>query len=171
MTDVRALLRDDALERLLAARAEGAPLDDAAAREAIARADTLALGAAADRARRAELGDEVRIFPSTAPATLAGAAVVASEPRLEGTALLRDVARRRLLGPVGQRIVVDFAAVGLEIAQIALSFGASDLAGPIATKKGLPLLDDGSQKQLRKKNEIARSVERAGFRPVFVGPR
>src|SRR5262249_59957199 len=94
--------------------------------------------------------------------------VIASAPTAGGTALLRQVARERLTGPIARRIVVDFGAVGLEIAQVALSFGATDLAGPIASRRGLPMLDAEDQKKLVKRREIAGFVERAGFRPVFV---
>ena len=72
------------------------------------------------------------------------------------------------MGPIGGRIVVDFGALGLEIAQVALSFGATDLAGPIASRRGLPMVESDDQKKLVKRREIAGFVERAGFRPVFV---
>jgi hypothetical protein len=63
-----------------------------------------------------------------------------------------------------------------------LSFGATDLAGPIvrvtrrgpsappadASRRGLPLADQDDAKKLVKRREIAGFVERAGFRPVFV---
>jgi len=79
---------------------------------------------------------------------------------------LRAIAVLRLTGPIGQSIVVDFGVVGLEIAQVGLSFGATDLAGPIGSRKGLPLADDS--KKVIKRRELAGFVERAGFRPVFV---
>ena len=63
---------------------------------------------------------------------------------------------------------MDWGALGLEIGQIALCFGASDLAGPIASRRGLPMLDAEDQKKLVKRREIAAYVERAGFRAVFV---
>jgi 2-iminoacetate synthase ThiH len=130
--------------------------------------DILALGAAADLARRRECGDDTRIHVPSAPAATSNVSVIGASGSLAGTALLRHVARERLLGPIGRRIVVDFGAVGLEIAQVALSFGATDLAGPIASRRGLPMLDADDQKKLVKRREIAGFVERAGFRPVFV---
>jgi hypothetical protein len=58
--------------------------------------------------------------------------------------------------------------VGLEIAQVALSFGATDIAGPIASRRGLPLVDASDNQKLYKRREIAGFIERAGFVPVFV---
>ena len=51
--------------------------------------------------------------------------------------------------------------------QVALSFGATDLAGPIASRRGLPMIEEDSKKVV-KRRELAGYVERAGFRPVFV---
>jgi|GraSoiStandDraft_24_1057298.scaffolds.fasta_scaffold347453_2 hypothetical protein len=129
--------------------------------------EILALGAAADTARRRECSDEVRIHVPFAPASNAEVLVLGPAVTLRGTALLRHVAKERLLGPIGRRIVVDFGALGLEIAQVALSFGATDLAGPIASRRGLAMIDDDPKKVV-KRREIAGYVERAGFRPVFV---
>jgi 2-iminoacetate synthase ThiH len=128
----------------------------------LARADVLLLGAAADLARRTEHDLAVRIFVPRPPA---GLRTYGRERAAGGTALLRAIAVARLTGPIGEPLVVDFDALGLEIAQIALSFGATDLAGTIATRRGLPLADG---RQLVKRREIAGLVERAGFRPTFV---
>ena len=49
---------------------------------------------------------------------------------------------------------------------LVLSFGATDLAGPIGQRRGLPIADDS--KKVIKRREIGAFVERAGFRPVFV---
>jgi hypothetical protein len=160
---VTQLLEREGLTPLLDARERG--LVPPGAGDALDRAEILALGAAADIARRRECSDEVRIYVPSAPAT---ELVVGSETRARGTALLRHIAKERLAGPVGRRIVVDFGALGLEIAQVALSFGATDLAGPIASRRGLPLFDRDDAKKLVKRREIAGFVERAGFRPVFV---
>jgi hypothetical protein len=134
----------------------------------IARSDILALGAAADLARRRECGDETRIHVPAAPLPSSEISVIGSAASAGGTALLRHVAKERLTGPIGRRIVVDFGEVGLEIAQVALCFGATDLAGPIASRRGLPMIDQDEQKRLVKRRELAGFVERAGFRPVFV---
>ena len=61
---------------------------------------------------------------------------------------------------------------------MALGFGASDLAGPIMRKSGLPILETESRKvkgqgnvalAALKKNEIASLVRHAGRVPVFAG--
>jgi hypothetical protein len=75
------------------------------------------------------------------------------------------------------RVVVDWAGVGLELAHVALGFGASELAGPVVTRRGLPIADDRTQKvrgaglvssQLLKKRELAVLVRMAGREVVFV---
>ncbi len=165
---VSELVERAGLASLLAMRERGDVPAGEVMDELVERADVLALGAAADAARRHECGDEARIFVPAAPAASNEVVVVGTGAVSGGTALLRHVARERLLGPIGRRIVVDFGALGLEIAQVALSFGATDLAGPIASRRGLPMLDTDDQKKLVKRREIAGFVERAGFRPVFV---
>jgi 2-iminoacetate synthase ThiH len=162
---VTELVERAGLAPLLASRERGVIPSATEAARLVEEADILALGAAADVARRRECGDETRIHVPAAPTD---AELVVIGASVAGTALLRLVARERLLGPIGRRIVVDFGAVGLEIAQVALSFGATDLAGPIASRRGLPMVDADDQKKLVKRREIAGFVERAGFRPVFV---
>jgi 2-iminoacetate synthase ThiH len=162
----------EALERarlapLLARRERGEVPDDDAVVELLANADILLLGAAADLARKRECGPDTRIFVPFAPLPNAIVTVLGDREAARGTALLRGIAVLRLTGPIGQSIVLDFGVLGLEIAQIGLSFGATDLAGPIASKSGLPMIADDSKKVI-KRREIAAYVERAGFRPVFV---
>jgi hypothetical protein len=154
------------LGTVLARRERGEVPDDDAVVELLASADILALGAAADIARRRECSPETRIFVPFAPQANAIVTVLGEREAARGTELLRGIAVLRLTGPIGQSIVLDFGVVGLEIAQVGLSFGATDLAGPIGAQKGLPLADD--QKKVIKRREIAGFVERAGFRPVFV---
>jgi len=154
------------LSTVLARRERGEVPDDDAVVELLASADILALGAAADIARRRECSPEARIFVPFAPPANAIVTVLGEREAARGTELLRAIAVLRLTGPIGQSIVLDFGVVGLEIAQVGLSFGATDLAGPIGAQKGLPLADD--QKKVIKRREIAGFVERAGFRPVFV---
>ncbi|HMI86510.1 MAG TPA: hypothetical protein VK550_20595 [Polyangiaceae bacterium] len=161
----------DALERtglgaVLARRECGEVPDDDAVVELLASADILALGAAADVARRRECSPEVRVFAPFAPAANAIVTVLGAREAARGTALLRGIAVLRLTGPIGQSIVLDFDVLGLEIAQVGLSFGATDLAGSIGSHKGLPIADDS--KKVIKRREIAGFVERAGFRAVFV---
>ncbi|HEX3345681.1 MAG TPA: hypothetical protein VHS09_13955, partial [Polyangiaceae bacterium] len=114
---------------------------DAGDIERLHRADLLALGALADRVRASEVGDEVRIFTQTA-AEDAGAVVL---PRMKadvtGLELLREVAIARITGPRAGRVRVDWTRAGLELAQVALGFGANELCGFIANKRGLPMAE------------------------------
>jgi hypothetical protein len=151
---------------VLARRERGEVPDDDAVVELLAATDILALGAAADIARRRECSPEVRIFLPFAPPANAIVTVLGEREAARGTALLRGIAVLRLTGPIGQSIVLDFDVLGLEIAQVGLSYGATDLAGAIGARKGLPVIDDS--KKVIKRREITGFVERAGFRAVFV---
>jgi hypothetical protein len=93
---------------------------------------------------------------------------------------LRRVATARITGPLAARVRVDWSEVGLELAQVALGFGASELLGPIANKRGLAIADDATKKvkgegmvslQHLKTQELAGLVRRSGRRVVIVGPR
>jgi hypothetical protein len=141
--------------------------------------DLLALGALADRVRRDEVGDEVRIY-APPPADEKGPAAIVF-PRdagdLTGLELLREVAIARVSGPRGARIRVTWTRCGLELAQVALGFGANELAGYIADKRGLPIADGQlagvgkmSKRELAhdvKMKELAGFVRSAGRQPVF----
>ncbi len=68
----------------------------------------------------------------------------------------------------------------MELAQVALGFGASELVGPIANKRGLAIADDAEKKvkgagmvsvQAMKQQELAGLVRRSGRRVVVIGPR
>ena len=120
-------------------------------------ADILALGALADEIRKLEVGAEVRVFTS-APAN--DREVI--EVKSQGLALLRDVAIARITGPAAARIRVDATACGIQLGQVALGFGASELA--FADKRVLPMADDHRIDQ----SELAGLIERAGRRPSFV---
>ena len=117
---------------VVVARCRGESLSESQIEKANA-ADVLALAAAADVVRRADCGDEVRVF-RLAP----GDAVIVDAGGRAGTALLRHVALTRLLAPAKSRVVVDVGRFG-PLAQIALSFGASDLLW--AQPKSLPTHD------------------------------
>jgi hypothetical protein len=144
-------------------------------------ADLLALGALADRVRADETGPEVRIYTADG-ADGAGEGSVVVLPRsgreLTGLELLREVAIARVSGPRGARVRVDWTACGLELAQIALGFGASELCGRVANKRGLPFAEGelagvGKKSRLEpalavKQREISGFVRRAGRTPVFV---
>lgn len=154
--------------------------DFAALERAVVRleaSDLLLLGALADVVRREEVGDEVRIYANTEAEP--GDALVFG-PTERGLALLRRVAMARLTGPLRARVRVDWGSVGLEIAQVALGFGASELEGPIANKRGLPIAEDATKKlkgqgmvsvQALAKKELAGLIRRAGREPVFASAR
>jgi 2-iminoacetate synthase ThiH len=99
-------------------------------------------------------------------------------PQLTGLELLREVAVARVMGPRGARVRVDWSRCGLELAQVALGFGANELVGRIANKRGLPLAEGerlGVGKKSRhlpadevKRRELAGFVQRAGRTPCFV---
>ncbi len=73
---------------------------------------------------------------------------------------------------------VDWSRCGLELAQVALGFGADELVGRIVNKRGLPLgegelLGVGKKSRheaadLVKRKELAAVVRRAGRVPGFV---
>lgn len=144
-----------------------------AARERLAGADLMILGALADRVRTEEVGDDVRIFTGDAR-TEVGVLVLGREER--GLPLLRRVALARITGPHRARVRVDWAGAGLEIAQVALGFGANELEGPIANKRGLPIAEDAVKKvkgqgmvavAALKKIELEGLIRRAGRTPIF----
>jgi hypothetical protein len=150
--------------------------------ERLRQADLLALGALADAVRAEEVGADVKIFADGATASQDERLVVLppdASGALTGLELLREVAVARVAGPRGARVRVDWARCGLELAQVALGFGASELAGPIANKRGLPLADGemlgvGKKSgwepaEIVKRRELAACVERGGRVAVFVG--
>jgi 2-iminoacetate synthase ThiH len=149
---------------------------------ALETADLLAVGALAEAVRREEVGDLVRLYANTRPEADAAAVEVkkAEEGDASGIRFLRAVAIARITGPLGARVRVDWSEVGLELAQVALGFGASELVGPIANKRGLAIADDATKKvkgagmvsvQAMKARELVGLVERSGRQVVVLGPR
>jgi hypothetical protein len=104
-------------------------------------ADLLVLGAAADLVRSEEIGAAVVIHRPGG-----GDGVTWIDGQGSDLDVLRAVAVARLCGASGARIGVDWTRHGLELAQVALGFGASDLRGAITRKSGLPILEDESKK-------------------------
>jgi hypothetical protein len=147
-------------------------------------ADLLVLGALADVLRSEDVGVTVRVHPNEArrepSAALDGSPEVTwVEPVRGGSELdvLRAVAVARIAANKAARIGIDWSQCGMELAQVALGFGASDLRGPVTRKSGLPIYEDEKLKvkgqgmvELRsiKKREIAALVTHAGRLPVFV---
>jgi hypothetical protein len=165
------------LADVLAARSAGALSATHVAR--LREADLLVLGALADRVRADEVGAEVRIYTHD-PADDADVVLPRAGSDLTGLELLREVAIARIAGPRGARVRVDWTLCGLELAQVAIGFGANELAGRIANKRGLPLaagelLGVGKKSNLEladvvKRKELAGFVERAGRTPLFEEP-
>lgn len=127
--------------------------------------DLLVLGAVADMVRATENGDVVRVHPS------ASTDVLWIDEAVSELDLLRAVAVARITGPIGSRIGVDWGRHGLELAQVALGFGATDLTGPITRKSGALISEDDLRKvkgqgmvaaTALKLREIAALVRNAG---------
>jgi 2-iminoacetate synthase ThiH len=90
--------------------------------------------------------------------------------------VLRAVAVARIAASKGARVGIDWSRHGIELAQVALGFGASELRGAIQRKSGLPILEEESKKVKGQGNvslasikraEIAELVKHAGRRAVF----
>ena len=129
-------------------------------------ADTLVLGVLADAVRERHRGDEVRMWSEEsarrerALVRLELASAGAQGPT--GEELLRELALVRLRAPGTQSIAVRFDALGLELAQAALVFGADAWWGDFGARRSLPTLDASERRA-----EIQGLVERAGRRVVW----
>jgi hypothetical protein len=126
-----------------------------------ANLDLLLLGALADRMRRAERGEVVRLYVDRPNDEVP----VLSEVE-DGHAFLRRVAVQRLT--VGGLIRIDAEAVGLQLAQVALTFGADEIVIPIE-KLSLEVYGNEEKRVLRERElvgliraagRVARVVER-----------
>lgn len=141
------------LAPILTARAQG---DIAAVRTLLAsqrEIDLLILGALADEVRMREVGGLVRVHPAASGEV---AWITDGTSELD---LLRQVATARITGPVGGRVGVDWTVRGLEVAQVALGFGASDLTGPITRKSGV-LIGEDELKKVKGQGMVARAALR-----------
>lgn len=172
-------LVERALERaglLAAARARlrGEPWP-AEAEGRLAAAPLLAVGGLADAVRVRAAGDAVGFHD----AAQAGVVWVETSARADagaGLDLLRRVATLRVQLPDAVRIGVNYNELGIELAQVALGFGASELCGRLATKRGLPIAE-GATKRVKgrgqvsalelQRDELATLVGCAGRRAVF----
>jgi len=162
---------------VLTARRAGDLAAVESARATWSAADLLLLGAIADIVRAEDSGDTVSIHEQHGGAHGADVTWVAPVKGASELDILRAVATARIAGTKAARIGVDWSQCGMELAQVALGFGASDLRGPITRKSGLPIYEDETRKvkgqglvELRsiKKREIAALVTHAGRLPVFV---
>jgi 2-iminoacetate synthase ThiH len=145
------------------------------------KADLLAVGALADAVRADEAGDVVRVYANVRPDSSDRSVEVHRTGAGEGAgiAFLRSVAVARITGPVAADLRVDWSEVGIELAQVALGFGANELVGPIANKRGLAIADDATKKvkgeglvslQAIKQRELGGLVRRSGRSVVIIGP-
>lgn len=160
---------DKAIERaglspIFVLRAAG-DLDAVRSLLASAETDLLVLGALADTIRSKENGDVVRVHP-TADASVTWIRRTGAE-----LDLLRAVAIARITTERGTKIGVDWSEHGLELAQVALGFGATDLTGPITKKSGTLISADDLKKvkgegmvasAALKRKEIAALIRSAG---------
>lgn len=127
--------------------------------------DLLVLGAAADTIRARECSDVVRVHLEP------GSGVRWIREAASDLDLLRAVAIARMTAPAGAAVGVDWGQCGLELAQVALGFGATDLTGPITRKSGELIGADELRKvkgqgmvavTSLKRREIAALVRNAG---------
>lgn len=129
------------------------------------QADTLILAGLADAARVRHRGDDVRMS-SEESARRAGMVVL--DVRVDGgegptgEEILREVALARLATPGARGIAVRVDAIGLELAQTALAFGADALCVDVRATRALPLLDAADRRK-----EMTGLVERAGRRVLW----
>lgn len=134
--------------------------------------DLMALGAFADAIRIRDVGHDVFVFANR-QATHEAVEVPTS---LRGLALMREVAVSRITSPRGSRVRVDWGACSLQLAQVALGFGANELVGPITNRRGLLISEDATKKvkgegmvsmQTLQIREIERVLGCAGKVPIF----
>jgi len=160
------------LSALLEARRAGDMTHVRATATSWGASDLMVLGAIADQCRSDGVGGVVRIHDRRD----AEVTWVDPSPGASELDVLRAVAVARIASDAGARIGIDWSRHGLELAQVALGFGASDLVGPVTRKNGLPILADEKQKVKGqgmvdvvdlKRKEIAALVTHAGRVPVF----
>jgi hypothetical protein len=154
-------------------------------------------GAAADHVRSEAFGDSVYVALLDEPApqqadasalvrevqACAGLPSVAKQIVVcqgEGLGLLATVAASRLALPNTTLVMVDFQRCGLELAQVALGFGASGLVGQLVSKRGLPIAEEEAKKikgegmvskRELQRREIARVLRGARRAPQFLMPK
>jgi hypothetical protein len=134
--------------------------------EQLRSADLLLVAGLADQARERFRGDDVRIVTrpeAGAAKKLAIFDATAEQQGPTGADVLREIALLRLATPADVSVAVSFEALGLELAQTALLFGADVLIGDLAGKRTLPLLDG----PVARRRELAGLVERSGRRARF----
>jgi hypothetical protein len=146
--------------------------------------DLMALGALADELRIREVQNEVFVrielhgqsqgLPDTLWASQPNVCIASGT----GLSLLREVAKARIFRRPGTTVAVDFNTCGLELAQVALGFGASGLHGVLSNKRGLPIAT-GDEKRVKgegqvsllelQRREIVRVLRGGRREAIFVG--
>jgi 2-iminoacetate synthase ThiH len=176
MSSIDAAIEDAGLSEVDRARRRG---DIDAVRESVTAwrgADLLALGALADRIRREDVGDVVRFV--TPPAKTDVESVQVTKSALAGLDFLREVAVARITAAKGTSVCIDWDDAGFELAQVALGFGANEIRGALANKRGLPIHEDDVKKvkgegmvslQALKKRELEKILSYVGRTVVFEG--
>jgi len=114
--------------------------------------DLLIVGALADAIRAEECGGLVRVHPTAAP----DVQWFEREGRSE-LDLLRAIAVARITSARGAKIGIDWGTQGLEVPQVALGFGVTDLTGPITLKSG-DLIDADDLKKVKGKGMVAKTA-------------
>ncbi len=142
--------------------------------------DLLVLGALADRLRAAERGDVVRVHLDRLSGETAGETSAKTFGRSDldaagdGSSLLRAVAVARLSGERGASIRVDAEGLGLQLAQVALAFGADELVAPIG-RLSLEVYGEGdsnaNDRAVLRERELCALVVAAGRTPRVVEHR
>src|SRR5262245_49880864 len=96
--------------------------------ERLRRSDALLVAGLADEVRARFFGDEVRVLSNEAarrePGLLRPSFASGGAQGMTGQEVLMEIAFARLAAPADQSLCVSFEALGLQLAQVALAFGA-----------------------------------------------
>ncbi len=178
LTSSRVLTRafaEAGVDGFLAARLAGdeTPAIRASIAAKLGSLDILVLGALADRVRVAEAkrGDAVRIHVDP-PGRSDAMTLPRFDPVAGGQAFLRSVARARIEGAAGAALRVDVDDVGLQLAQVALAYGADELVYMHSRRgRGLAVLGaegDELAAAVVRERELAALLSAIGRPPRFV---
>jgi 2-iminoacetate synthase ThiH len=138
-------------------------------------ADVLLLAGLADAVRQRFHGDEVRVLSSEAacrdPELLrvaldgggSGGGQDGVEDGKTGQELLAQVALARLATPGKKSVGIGVEQIGLQLAQVALAFGANVLLCELQSQRTLPLLDGPVARRAEIGGLIARTGRTARF--------
>jgi hypothetical protein len=132
--------------------------------------DVLIVAGLADAVRERFFGAEVRVLSNEVarrePALSRPSIMLPSPEGATGQEVLLEIALARLATPAQQGLCVSFDALGLQLAQVALSFGADALCGDLGGKRVLPLLEGAAARRV----ELQGLIERVGRSVRFVDP-